>query len=334
MATLYQPHFRRLGLLLALCASAQAAVSAQRDRYQAIEIGALGGVLSYANSVNDLGVVVGNVQYADGHVQAFRWMAATGIHRIQTGVRESMATCVNDLGQISGATRDSNNIVNAIVWNSRLNPTIIAEAPFGAIATSINDKGTAVGYREDGIFTVTDEAFLWPAVDPNSEWTNLFDQGSDSFATAINDQGEIVGSVNRQAFVRSPNGTVTILAGSPDSGPSAMAVAINDKGQVLVSLGSQGLILTRNTRTLIQAPVAITPASLNLGGEVVGFTQTSSPRGFLWDQKNGYASLDDLIVTPGWHIFSGNSVNRYGEIAGFGIHNGRKRAVLLVPVKV
>ena len=249
------------------------------------------------------------------------------------GVRESLARCINNNGQIAGAIRDSSDLVDAVVWNANLNSAIIAQAPFGAVATCINDRGKAVGYREDGIFSIIDQAFLWPAIDPNSAWTDLFDQNSESFATAINTLGWIVGSVDRQAFLRLPNGTVVFLAGDPNSGPSAMAVGVNKKGVVLVGQAGHAVLFTRNTQVTIPSPGPIMPANLNDAGEVVGYTQTSTPHGFVWDPKNGYSRLDDLVDTPGWRIFSGNSVNRDGFIAGYGIHNGRKRAVLLIPIK-
>ncbi len=333
MATYYRPQLCRLGISLALYAGSQAALCIQRPHYQAVEIGALGGVLSYATSVNDLRAVVGNAQYADGHTQAFLWSPAMGIQRIQFGQRASSALSINNKGQICGAIRDSNDLVDAIMWDANLNPTVLAEAPFGAVAYSINNYGKAVGYREDGIFTPVDQAFLSPALDPNSEWTDLFDSDDESFATGINDQGEIVGSVNRQAFLRWPNGTVLHLAGDPNSGPSAMAVGINARGDVLISQGGEALLVSRMQTTYISAPGPLMPMALNGSDEVVGYSQSSYQQGFVWSPKQGYSNLDDLLDTPGWHILSGNSVNGDGYIAGYGIHNGRKRAVLLVPVK-
>lgn len=333
MATFHSPHFRRLGILLTLSACSSFAYCREHSHYRAVEIGALGGVLSFANSVNDQLNVVGDAQYADGHTQAFLWSPTSGLRRIQSGVKESTALCINNKGQIAGAIRDSNDLLNAIVWTPNLTPIIVAEAPFGAVATCINEKGQAVGFRDDGVFDVVERAFLWPAIDPNSAWTDLFGSGSDSFATGINTRGEIVGAVDGQAFLRRPNGRVFYLAGDPNSGPAATAVGINDKGNVLVSQLGQAFLFTANATVPIHAPSSIFPNALNQSDEVVGFAQAASPRAFIWNPKDGYAEINGLLDTPGWRILSGNSINRDGDIAGYGVHNGRRRAVLLIPVK-
>ena len=334
MATSSYSTFRRLGALIALCSLALPAFGFQTRnpiRYRVVEIGALGGVMSTANCVNDADTVVGNVKYADGHLQAFIWDERNGIRRVQPGVRESTATCINRHGEIAGAIRDSNDNLNAVVWSPSLSATFVAEAPFGAEATSINDSGQVVGFREDGIFDVVDQAFLWPAIDANSAWTPLFDLNSDSFATAINDSGAVAGSVDRQAFLRTPDGTIHLLAGDPNFGPPAVAVAINDKGDVAVSQLGIGLLFHDHLITRLTSFGPIFPLALNRADVVVGYVEGSSRRAFIWSQANGFSFLDSLLDTSGWRIVSANSINRRGDIAGMGVRNGRTRAVILIP---
>lgn len=331
MATLPRPLFRRLASTATLALLATFGIAAPLDHYRVIEIGALGGVLSYANSLNDKGAVVGNVQYKDRHLQAFYWDASVGIRRIDPEAEESSALAINNKGQISGAA-EIDGITDAVVWQPTLSRESIAWAPFGAFATSINDKGQAVGYREDGIFVVNDRAFAWPAQDSNSAWTDLFENSSQSFATDINNRGQVVGYVDRQAFLANPNGSVRILAGSQGSGLPAVAVAINNIGNVIISQVGMASLFTQS-RSIPLPGAGVFPLDLNDANQVVGYVLSGGRHAFLWDPKNGLARLDNLVVTPGWQIVTAAAINKTGMIAGQGIHNGRTRAVLLVPVK-
>ena len=322
----------RLGFLAALSALV-ASASAQRSiRYRVIEMGALGGAMSTPSGINNSGVVVGNVQYADRHIQAFIWDAANGIRRVDPFAAQSSARAINSTGQIAGSSQNG-FLTEAVVWDSDLSPFVVAEASNGAVATAINDRGQAVGFREDGVFEITNEAFLWPSRDPNSLWTDLFTSNDDSFATGINDRGFVVGYVDRQAFVVAPNGALRILAGNPNFGLPAFSVAINDKGSVLVSQLGTGYLFTQAKRVTVSGGGPLFPLGLSPNDVVVGYMTTGGRSGFVWDSKNGMTVLDDVLATPGWHIFSANAINRSGQIAAFGIRNGRRRAVLLDPVR-
>jgi len=333
MATPDRPISRLLSLV-AITALATAAFAKPTVRYKVIELGGLGAPLSYANSVNDKGAVVGNVQYADGHLQAFEWDATSGIRRVDPTAKQSVADCINDNGVIAGAIQDGDNLINAVLWPSvGAQPKEIAWAPFGAVATCVNRKNQAVGYLQNGVFQIVDDAFSWPPRDPSSAWNDLFGPFHDSFATAINDRGEVVGSVDRQAFLIDTRGQVHLLAGDPIEGLQATAVAISDRGDVLVSRIGQGCLVTRNATLEISADDPVFPMALNDSDVVVGHEDGTVNAAFIWDQTDGVRLIDDLISTPGWHIVTATSINRSGMIAGYGIKNGRRRAVLLVPVR-
>jgi uncharacterized membrane protein len=334
MATFYRPHLRRLPLLVAavLLSSAIARAKDQKH-YQVIELGALGAALSYANGINDSGSIVGNVQYPDGHIQAFVWDTAHGIRRVDSTARQSVANCINNFGVIAGAAQDDSRIVDAVLWDKTGSRMSIAWAPFGAVATCVNGDNMAVGYREDGIFDVVDRAFSTPASDPNSAWNELFGPNHDSFANAINDRGQIVGSVDRQAFLLDPNGKLRILAGDPNADMPASAIAVNNRGDVLISQAGSGALFNGRSRTPLQSDAPLFPLGLNDRDDVVGYVDHGSHDAFVWSRDTGVQLLNDLIDTPGWQIFSANAINKSGMIAGYGVKNGRKRAVLLVPVK-
>ena len=334
MATIPRPHLRRL-LLLSLVLPALAAANPPKahDRYQVIELGALGAAVSYANALNDSAVVVGNVLYPDGHLQAFIWDSSHGMRRVDPAARQSVANAINPSGIVAGAAEDDNRLVDAVIWPSIGQRISIAWAPFGAVATGINRKGEVVGFRMDGIFDIIDRAFSWPARDPDFAWNELFDDGNDSFATGINNKGDIVGSVNREAFVIDGARQPRILDGHPDSGPPATAVAINNHGDVVISELGQGFLVDGKSQISITYSAPVFPLAINDGGEVVGYVNNGTRDAFVWDKQSGVQLINDLIDTPGWQIFSANAINKRGLIAGFGVKNGRRRAVLLIPVK-
>ncbi len=332
MAIPHRPLYR-LFLLVATAVLAIAAFAKPPIRYDVVELGALGAPVSIANSVNDKGIVVGNVRYTDGHLQAFLWDSTNGIRRIDTSVKQSVANCINNSGVIAGAVQDGNNLINAVLWSVTGKQNEIAWAPFGAVATCVNQKGQAVGYLQNGVFSVIDDAFSWPSRDPSSAWNDLFGPFHDSFAVGINDHGAVVGSVDRQAFYIDPRGAIHILAGDPGSGLPATAVAVNDRGNVLVSQVGQAYLFTSNETIAIETDDPFFPTALNDSNVVVGSEFGNVNAAVIWDQTNGVRVLDDLLVSPGWHIIAAHSINRSGLIAGQGIKNGRVRAVLLVPVK-
>ena len=333
MATNFRPQLRRLILFALTMSAASFALASNHDHYKVIELGGLGANLSYANSINNNGVVVGNVQYADGHIQAFIWDSINGIRRIDPTAKQSVANCINDSGVIAGAAQDADGLTDAVLWPRIGQRQSIAWAPFGAAATCINRKGEVVGIRMDGIFEIVDRAFSWPAIDPNSAWNELFSEDHFSVATGINDRGQIAGSVDRQAFVLDPNGTLHLLAGSPNSGPPAEAVAINNRGDALISEFGLASLHDGTTNTPFQTSDPVFPMALNDNDEVVGYVNHGFREAFVWDPASGMLMINELIDTPGWQIFSANAINKHGMIAGYGIKNGRRRAVLLVPVK-
>jgi uncharacterized membrane protein len=293
----------------------------------------LGGVLSYANCVNDFGVVVGNVQYADGHTQGFMWTSQAGTVRIDPWARRSIATWITNAGVIAGAALDQDPAMNAVLWDMNLERHIIAWAPHGAVASCVNERNQAVGYRIDGYSFALESAFAWPSGDDDSEWTDLFEEDSTSFATGINARGDIVGYVDRRAFLRRKNGSVRMLAGGSSRTAPAYATAISDKGNVLVSQIGKAYLFTPAQMVRINGVGSIYPFALNYADTVVGTSISDMSRAFVWDPKNGFAFIDDQLNTRGWQILSANSVNRAGMIAGYGIHNGRRRAVVLIPIQ-
>src|SRR5215208_6678300 len=126
--------------------------------------------------------------------------------------------------------------------------------------------------------------------------------GSRSWASAINDSGEVVGS--------------SYLAGDQNN-----HAFLYKEGKMtdLLTLGG----------TSSEAK------GINKSGQVVGWSENSSGerRAFLYDSTNGMKDLNDLIpADSGWTIHEARAINNNGQIAATGYKEGvGQHALLLTP---
>lgn len=75
---------------------------------------------------------------------------------------------------------------------------------------------------------------------------------------------------------------------------------------------------------------------INDAGQIVGSSQVSKALDFhavVWDGGKLY-DLNTLIhARSGWTLRDAVAINNCGQIAGSGVHSGRRRAFLLTPVR-
>jgi probable HAF family extracellular repeat protein len=134
----------------------------------------------------------------------------------------------------------------------------------------------------------------------SSGMSDLGTLGSDySFARAINDYGQVVGSSTTadeqsRAFLWEKSSGMSDLGtlGGNDSD----ATAINNLGQVIGY-----------------------------------YTADWQSRPFFWDKTSGMSDLNDLISDLGWTVNGVVGINNAGQIVGYGSYNGQGRAFLLTP---
>jgi probable HAF family extracellular repeat protein len=139
----------------------------------ATNLGSLGGSINIADSINNLGQVVGGAQSPkDGTIHAFLWTRATGMQ---------------DFGAFPGA--------------------IVTVPP---CCNTINDRGEMVGFSIDGT-TFNSRAIVWQGKTP-VDLNTLIPKGGPWYlqaANSVNDFGEIVGQglIHGQvhAFVATPS---------------------------------------------------------------------------------------------------------------------------------
>lgn len=214
---------RRAAALVALVVWWGAAGSAWSAAYRILDLGTLGGGMSYASGINDSGQVVGCAWTASGDLHAFRTApnqpidpATDDLGTFGGGV--SLAFGINDSGQVVGqAWNEFGYQVFRTAPNQPINPATDDLGP-ALYVYGINNSGQVVGsnfsHDQGGWGEPPDpRLFAWvysgngpmqylnELIDPASGW--VLHEPRD-----INDLGQIVGwglhNGNERAFLLTP----------------------------------------------------------------------------------------------------------------------------------
>lgn len=262
----------------------------------------LGGGLSRAFAINDVGQVAGwdRVPGATDRRLAVVWTSgAPTVLNPLAQHQNARAFGINAHGVVVGQSSPNatgGNGARAVVWNGTTATDLGTLGGQQSSAQDINDAGQVVGNSllPDGSVRAT----LWQ----NGTVTNLGSGANFSYATAINNKGQIVGAStgpnNPRAYLWY-EGTMTNLGSI--GGGDAVANDINEAGVVVGEYN----ILPSNT-----------------------------PRGFVYYLGQMY-DLTDLLhpSSHGWVVDLAQAINDRGEIAGRACRPGTGcRAVRLEPV--
>ena len=244
--------------------------------YSFTDLGVLGGLDSSARAVSEDGAVVGHAdtQPSSGSrgYHAFRWLPADGALLdlgAYPGDTNSAAQGIDERGHVVGVSMAEDGRTHAFLWDGSLHDIGDLGAQT-AEANAINASGQVVG--ASGLGTEGRHAFLWTPREPNGIDGTMVDLGMlpggiSSYATDINDRGQVTGFTNdadwmSQVFLWTP--------GEPN--------------------GSTGTMIELPYLPGAQAGVA---EAVNRGGAVVGSmdvgTTELAERAFLWtpDEPNG-----------------------------------------------
>ena len=263
--------------------------SALAQTYTAAELGLLpGGTYTYVEAINNAGQAVGTADN-DRSSPGVIWVGAmpTTLVNGDNAFFGSILYAINNLGVVVGNQRQE----SAFVWSPTHYNTLGYDEFF--FADSINDSGKIVGGQ--AIFNgPTSVALSW-ASPYATTWTVLpllqpANFGG-SFATGINNRGQIVGAfvlIDDLPFV---NGAqhATLWSGVQVTdlgtlgGTNSDAAAINDSGQIVgwadIESGAQHAASWIGTKVADLGTLGGTNSyanAVNISGEIVGAAETSS----------------------------------------------------------
>jgi probable HAF family extracellular repeat protein len=316
--------------LLAAFAIAPVQLTSQtvQPMYRIVPLDTLGGLNGGGSGINDRGWVTGSAnQQGDNVSHAALWVGGPQ---------------VIDLGALGGP-----GINSTVAWPVKSNNGVVV-----GISDTEEDQQPADNFSCYPFFATGSptgkvcKGFRWA----NGAMTALppFPGGFNSYATAVNNRGEIVGwaengvadatcntavqTLQFRAVIWAPDGTMKELPPLPGDSTSA-ATAINDLGQVVGISGACGIAVggvSAAHSVLWQngVPTEIpnlgghtwnTPTAINNQGTVVGFSLPAGQEGtrnfeaFLWTQAGGLQQLGKL---PGDIRAEALGVNEKNQVVG------------------
>jgi probable HAF family extracellular repeat protein len=204
--------------------------------------------IKYALGINNNSQIVGYGNSFINYVDT----GGTITHLAYPGSNETYTNAINDAGQIVGGyTIGSSSNLNGFLYSggayTSLSPPVAGA--YDLTARGINSNGDIVGDYQDGI---TGRGFLYS----NGKYTTLGAGSSATFATGINDLGQIVGfDAGGEGYVYAHG--VYDFFGVPGSSYTE-AFGINDLGQIVGNYNDR-----TGTHAFLASPTPL-PAALPL----------------------------------------------------------------------
>ena len=354
-------------------------------QYTVTDLGGLGGSFSSPNTINNLGQVAGSASLPGDEVgHAFFWSNGKITDLGTLGGPISVGAGINESGQVvvgadtslfGGLTNTicaTDAICRMFIWRKgvRVVPDlgtleggtdtgIYDIVSFGAGTSMINNRHQVIGQADIPVVDPNDppfaisRAFLWD----KGAMTDLgvLAEGNDTFANAINDEGQVVGASQYtsgsdpvlqfpppHAFLWQ-KGTMTDLGAFPGAKISN-GLGINNGGQVVglstvpgdnnihAALWSDGGL---SDLGVFPGDTDSAANAINSRGQIVGASGSPSTlRAMLWENGVGIDLNTRISALSGWQLLFAVDINNRGQITGFGIHNNPngQSAFLLTPL--
>lgn len=254
-----------------------------------------------ANSIDELGRIIGNFGSLDGALLGTWWIKGRMVPmRALPGARQSLLSEINEHLMAVGLSVGVNERARATLW----------------IQSQVYDLGVLPGSTESQAFQIN------------------FNGHSAGISYSRDADDEIVGLRATLWKVRK----VTELPGLPGAEQS-IANGINDSGQVpgwSQPAGGERLpvVWVNGRPRVLPLPADAVRGSatgINNPGLVIGITRDASetPRGALW-QRGAYIDLEALLPpNSGWSNLQPFIINTRGQITGAGLFNGVERGFVL-----
>lgn len=299
-------------LLAAMALAAATSTRAANGDWTLVDLGTLGGTNSYASALSDSGLVTGCADAPDGTIHAF-------VHEGES-MRDLGAGCglaVDNRGAVAG--RDGS--ANLVIW---ANGGVTSLGIKGSVG-GMNGSGVVVGARSTGDST---RAFIYR----DGVVADLGEPTVRSEANAINDRGQVVGSLDGRAFLYA--GAAMRDLGTLGGNNSA-ARGINMRGEIVGQssneFGQPTPFIHSGAMQPLAGPGYSGAIAINASGQVVASGE--GVHGFLVEGGT-VTRLGELpaVVAKGWRKVEPTAINDRGWIAGTAENaQGELRAFLLVP---
>jgi probable HAF family extracellular repeat protein len=322
------------------------------------DLGTLGGSDSDAFEINNSGQIIGTAwTTGDQASHPTLWSGDTTMD-LTTNLEGSsiVVTGLNDSGQIIGNSVMSFSAWDwawrASVWNGGALTTLdVLPDTTHNRATAINNSGQIIGDSIIDSYQGQYHATLWEGVTPT-------DLGIDSFAHAINDIGQIAGSMDYDGNLAGSSGYHATVwnSGTPTDlgtlgGSSSSATDINNIGAIV---GSSWITGDQSSHATLWLDSFIfdlgtlggtnsAALAVNDIGTIVGYSNIldgNVPRhATIWNNNIAYdlnSYLDYNTTDDGWVLSYAHGINNSGWIVGMAENNitGVSHAFLLTPSPV
>ena len=270
---------------------------------------------------------------------------------VETPYEHAQFFAINKFGAIIGLRAHSggffsDGLVKPIIWQNGQVQEFNFFSNAYVYAYSINDRGDFVGAFH-GRF---DGAVYRPYMYADGRARELPTLGAlYAWATAVNNRRQAVVSAvyaGRTAALLVPGDGTAVDIGSL-GGPDTRPYAMNNRGSIvgysfLSPPGTAHAFLYHDGKMEdigLPEDGSSTGIALNDHDEVIGYCYRVDGQEETWesfvfrDGKRHYLrdTLVNLPSTDHWILYRATSINNRGEIAGIGMHNGRRVPFLLLP---
>ncbi|MGB8909750.1 MAG: hypothetical protein WCC84_13490 [Candidatus Cybelea sp.] len=349
------------------------------NQYYLVDLGVIGGKYSGARGINDRGWITGfSTLRGNKSIHAALWRAGQLTDLGTLGGPNSVVgyPVKNTRGEVAGLSQvaqtdpylenfcltpsifDQTRLCQGFRWQNGVMTALPTLGGNNSFATSVNNRGQIVGGAE----TNTEDNqckkpqhFDYYGVIWQPKGTTLvlppYARDTISFATAVDDNGDVVGYSGRcgplndaltarHALLWQSGSTIDLgnLGGTANNVP----FAINNRGQIVgyaytagnatshAFLWQNGVMSDLGT---LPGDVFSAANGINDKGQIVGVScpASGSCRGFIW-QNGSMTDLNLLVPPKSLYVFYGNDINDSGQIAALANSATKpQRAVVLIP---